>query len=155
MTAYEWPHDDTESLLSFYGRPWQDLSLLTHVVPQFRLTYGGTTVHAVLIHKNCADALNEAFQTIWDTFGHDQDALDATGFTNYSGSYNYRNVRGASRLSCHSFGAALDFDAAHNAMGTPGSMDPRIVAAFKAVGAFWGGDFKHRSDPMHFQFAHE
>lgn len=150
-----WPHDDTYSLTQFYGKPWMDTGLLTHVLPPFMLRYEGAPVHGVLIHRKVAPALSAAFAAIWEAFGKSQEALDATGFTSYSGSYNYRSVRGVKRLSCHAFGAALDFDAEHNRMGSSGSMDPRIISAFKSVGAFWGGDFNSRRDPMHFQFAHE
>jgi hypothetical protein len=38
-------------------------------------------------------------------------------------------------------------------MGQDGDMPPGIVAAFKAAGFFWGGDWPGRNkDPMHFQF---
>ena len=85
-----------------------------------------------------------------------QTALDASGLSNYSGSYNYRNVRGATSLSCHAFGAALDIDAEHNPLGaTSWHMPQQVVAAFKSVNATWGGDFIHRKDSQHFQFAHE
>lgn len=150
-----WPHDDTKSLLAFYGRPWVDMTLLAHVVPPFQLKYEGALVHAVLIHKRCADALTQIFSAIWDHYDKDQVKLDATGFTRYSGSYNYRNVRGATNLSCHAFGAALDFNADKLTLGSFGRFDQPIIDAFKSVGAYYGGDFIHRKDPMHFQFANE
>lgn len=151
-----WPHDDTQSLIEFYGKPWGDLGLLTHVTPPFQMRYESTPIHGILIHKKCADALAEALAAIWDHYGHDQGAIDKSSISRYSGSYNYRNVRGAGNLSCHAFGAAIDIDAEHNSLGSVHSqMDPVVISAFKSVGAFWGGDFIHRKDPMHFQFAHE
>lgn len=155
MTDYTWPHDDSTSLINFYGQPWLNSGLMTTVVPPFRLTFEGTVVHGILIHKKCAKALTEALQTIWDTYNHDQAALDATGFTKYSGSFNYRNVRGGQRLSCHAFAAAMDFDAEDIPLGSPKRLPDNIVRAFTAVGAFYGGDFINRKDGMHIQFANE
>lgn len=153
--TYTWPHDDTQSLRAFYGQPWINSALLTHVTPPFQMKYEGALIHGILIHKKCALALGEALQTIWDNYNHDQAALDATGFTNYSGSYNYRSVRGASNLSCHAFGAAIDVNAEKFPMHSDLRFAQPILDAFYAVGAFYGGDFKSRKDPMHFEFAKE
>lgn len=153
--TYQWPHDDMQSLRAFYGQPWINTALLTHVVPPFQMKYEGTLIHGILIHKKCAQALSEALQKIWDSYNHDQAAVDNTGFTNYSGSYNYRNVRGAQTLSCHAFGAAIDINAEELPMHSEKRLAQPILDAFKAVGAFYGGDFKTRTDPMHLQFANE
>ena len=151
-----WPHDDTQSLIAFYGKPWIDSSLLVDVTPPFVMKYESAIVHGLLVHNKIAVALSTALKTIWDHYGNDQHIIDATGISNYSGSYNYRSVRGAGNLSCHAFGAALDFDAENNPLGAAhGSMARPCIDAFKSVGAVWGGDFIHRKDWMHFQFANE
>lgn len=156
MSNYTWPHDDEQSLISFYGKPWEDSSLLVHVIPPFYMFYAGAIVRGILIHKKCADALEEALHTCWDHFDRDQHQVNLCGLSNYSGSFNYRNVRGAHSLSCHAFGAAIDIDAENNQLGSlKGAMNQVVVDAFKSVGAFWGGDFVHRKDQMHFQFANE
>lgn len=154
-----WPHDDTESLIEFYGKPWEDTSLLTHVAPPFAMYYEGTQIHGILIHVKCADSLLAALNTAWDAYGRDQAQVDEAGLSNYSGSYNYRSVRGSDRLSCHAFGAAIDIDAEQNPMnynGDLGAIPAIVVNAFKAQGWFWGGDYKSgRLDPMHLQAAAE
>ena len=155
-----WPHDDTTSLIAFYGKPWEDTSLLTHVPPPFVMKYEGTQIHGILIHVKVADALLAALNAAWTFYGKDQAQIDASGLSNYSGSYNYRNVRGASSLSCHAFGAAVDIDAEHNPMYynpnvVPCRMPSPVVNAFVSNGATWGGSFQHRVDKMHFQYAHE
>ena len=154
MTDFSWPHDDYTSLVNFYGRPWIDTSLLVHVPPPFQMKYEGAIIHGILIHKKCADALSAALKKIYEIYGS-QAAIDATGFTNYSGSYNYRNVRGANNISCHAFGAACDFNAEHLGLGSSLRLPDPIVEAFKATGATYGGDFKHRKDGMHIQWANE
>lgn len=71
----------------------------------------------------------------------------------FDGIYNFRKIRGStSSLSLHAFGAAIDLDAATNALGTRGDMDPRVIEVFEHFGFFWGGRFS-RPDPMHFQYA--
>jgi len=55
-------------------------------------------------------------------------------------------------LSFHTFGTAIDLNAADNGRGGPGKMDRRVVAIFKRWGFAWGGDW-HYTDPMHFELA--
>lgn len=70
----------------------------------------------------------------------------------YDGGYAFRAQRGSStKTSMHSFGAALDFNAETNRLGSAGDMDPGIVRLFEACGWTWGGRWK-RKDGMHFQF---
>ena len=70
------------------------------------------------------------------------------------GCYNWRTQRmAAHKRSRHSWGIAIDINVADNPfMGTP-QMPPAIVLAFKSAGFAWGGDFIHRPDGMHFEFA--
>jgi D-alanyl-D-alanine carboxypeptidase len=53
-------------------------------------------------------------------------------------------------ISLHTWGIALDIDAAANGRGTAGHMDPRVVSIFKRWGFNWGGDWTY-TDPMHFE----
>lgn len=72
----------------------------------------------------------------------------------FGGIFNKRPIRGKSKPSCHSWGIAIDLEVASNPMGSGhGKMDPRIVLIFARHGFVWGGNFKSRSDPMHFQYA--
>jgi hypothetical protein len=74
--------------------------------------------------------------------------------TSWDGLYNFRPIRGTtSQISLHAFGAALDLNAAANALGTDGNMDQRLIDVFEHFGFFWGGQFHSRPDPMHFQYA--
>jgi hypothetical protein len=72
----------------------------------------------------------------------------------WGGIYNFRPIRGTtSSLSLHCFGAAIDLNSETNALGTAGDMNPGIVDVFEHFGFFWGGKFRGRPDPMHFQYA--
>lgn len=162
VTSSEFPHDDTASMVAFYGDPrsnnaaWQAANLMM-VVPPWPMSYAGTPIKGISIHRKAASALTASLNDIWNHFGHDLDAIRKTGMHAFSGSYNLRAVRGSSRLSTHAFGAAIDMDAEHEAMNTQhiSRMDSFVVSAFKAHGAYWGGDYNTRQDPMHFQWAHE
>jgi hypothetical protein len=156
------PHDDTASLVGFYGKPWEDSSLLTQVPVPFRMTYQNddgslTDVRTIRMHRKVAPLLEAALTSIATAALSNPDVLRHV--THFSGSYNYRPIRGSSRLSSHAFGAAIDFDAARlpfTYKETPASEMPQaVVDAFRKAGAFWGNDYRSRKDPMHFQWAHE
>ena len=84
------------------------------------------------------------------------------------GCFAPRAKRGSGDLSVHTWGAAVDIDAATNplVLNCP-SGDPRraawqdrldrlpdaVIDAFRSEGWTWGGDFRSRFDPMHFQWA--
>ena len=59
-----------------------------------------------------------------------------------------RNPGGS--ISLHTWGIAIDLDAATNYRGIRGTMDPQVVEIFKRWGFRWGGDWKY-TDPMHFE----
>ncbi|WP_395006882.1 M15 family metallopeptidase [Cypionkella sp.] len=79
--------------------------------------------------------------------------LEATGYLpKSSGGYNYRPIRGGTKLSQHAFGNAIDIGAAANAMGSHATDMPSGVSDIAAkYGLEWGGNWK-RPDPMHFEW---
>lgn len=158
------PHDDTASLFSFYGDPtqnlerWKTVNVVTVPCPWTLYYEGQPWPHPVPFHRKAAQALGAAYAAIWERAGRDDKSRLLTHVRAHSGSGNLRPVRGSSRVSTHGVWAAQDFDAEHLPLGhgVPSSEMPQeVVDAFKASGAFWGGDYVHRKDPMHFQYAHE
>lgn len=109
----------------------------------------GTTVKvrcakavAPLIAGFCAE-FHELIEPI------DHGILDDWGF-------NFRMVRGSTdKLSNHSSGTAVDLNATKHPLGKVGTFPsekvPMIRALAKKYGMMWGGDFRHRPDPMHFE----
>lgn len=81
--------------------------------------------------------------------------LEAKGYNpKSSGGYNYRNIRGSNRLSEHATGDAIDINAATNALGSSETdMPPDVSQMAAKYGLVWGGDWKTRPDPMHFQWS--
>lgn len=82
------------------------------------------------------------------------------------GCFAPRMKRGATGISLHTFGAAVDVDAATNPLiercpaGDPRRVAPAsrdipddVIDIWRAEGWIWGGDFSGRFDPMHFQWA--
>ncbi len=72
--------------------------------------------------------------------------------TTYDGCYVPRFIASdpARPLSLHTWGVAVDLDAATNQRGVAGTMHPQVVEIFKRWGFRWGGDWRH-TDPMHFE----
>lgn len=152
--ASRWPKDNQAALIAFYGEPGPAVSQqLVSVVPPFKMFYAGTPVARIMFHRLAAPSLKRALDTIWDYYERDQQKLDKLGVSKYSGAYNHRKVRGSeTKWSNHAYGAAIDLDAEHNGFGTGhGLMPTPVVCAFKAAGFSWGGDYKNRTDPMHFE----
>lgn len=152
----QWPHDDPSSLKAFYGDPatGEPGRQLVPVVPPFRMTYDGKPIKAINFHRKAAGALAAALTEIWEKCDRDQAKVDALGMSIYSGAYNPRLIRGSStKWSNHAYGAAIDINADHNGFNTGHGTMPQIaIDAFKRQGALWGGDYQHRTDPMHFEF---
>jgi len=112
-------------------------------------------IKSLRVHRRCAESLTRVLDRIWNEFGQDQAAIEKVRLHLVGGGYNWRAMRGSSRISMHSYGCAIDLDPDHNAMGNAHpAMDPRVVAAFKSEGWTWGGDWSPGSrDGMHFQAA--
>lgn len=70
--------------------------------------------------------------------------------------YANRNVRGSSTKSNHSWGLAVDLNAVSNPMTNDGrnhtDLPPGVSELARRYGLTWGGDYKGRKDPMHFEF---
>ena len=86
-----------------------------------------------------------------------QDVVDAglaSSLTTYDGCYVPRFIERnpENSISLHTWGIAIDMDAATNYRGIAGTMNPEVVNIFKRWGFRWGGDWTY-TDPMHFELA--
>lgn len=70
----------------------------------------------------------------------------------WDGCFNIRNKRGLSSMSLHSWGIAIDINAAWNGLGRKPTMSAALVKCFTDAGFDWGGTWT-RQDGMHFQLA--
>jgi hypothetical protein len=115
---------------------WVRANIVSARVPIF----GRVTCHRLMIPQ-----LRGALQAV-------ADAGLASSLRTYNGCYVPRFIERdpSHAISLHTWGIAIDFDAATNYRGIKGTMDPRVVSIFKRWGFRWGGDWTY-TDPMHFE----
>ncbi|MGA8170294.1 MAG: M15 family metallopeptidase [Methylocystis sp.] len=163
----EWPHEDTASLNRFYGDPrgengavsprWEMENLVawTPAFPMFYSDGRHTPLKTLRVHKKCLPAFEGGFKAALEKLGHDyivEHRLNISG-----GSFCYRQERGGSRLSVHSWGCAIDMDPGHNPfphiwVPNHGFLDLQFVNIMREFGFYWRGDVVKRDiDPMHLQ----
>lgn len=153
----QWPHDDTASKNAFYGdfnsKGWQD-RWLHRYIPPFKMFYALHPLdRGILVHDKIIPALTLVFQEIWAAANKDQATIDKLGVSDFGGCFNIRHIAGTNSWSNHSWACAIDLDPSRNEFNTGhGHMQAMVINAFKRQGALWGGDYKGRTDPMHFEF---
>lgn len=152
-----WPRDNEAALIAFYGEPGPAVERqLVHVVPPFQMFYDDgkklIPLKSLLFHKKAADALMVALNRVWEKCGKDQSLIDKLRISRTAGTYCHRKISGSSRWSNHAFGGAIDIDSARNGFNTGKGTQPTLLTdAFDSVGFRWGGRYKGRTDPMHYE----
>lgn len=68
----------------------------------------------------------------------------------WDGCFNVRRKRGLKSMSLHSWGIAIDVNAAWNGLGKDPVLSKEFVQCFTDAGFDWGGTWT-RKDGMHFQ----
>lgn len=153
MTA--WPKDNTAAKNAFYGnfkaKDFQSRNL-TRISTPFQMYYDKHPIASLLVNKACASAMLAAFNEIYEKCGHGQKKVDATGASDFGGCFNIRAIAGSNNYSNHSWACAIDLSPATNGFNAKSTLSTIVVGAFKRQGARWGGDYKGRKDPMHFEF---
>jgi D-alanyl-D-alanine carboxypeptidase len=127
--------------------------------PQFELKYIQTfdlpypllfnriPVARARCHRLIVDNFSAVFADILSA-GLDKEA------TEFCGIYAVRPIRGLPKFpSLHSWGVAIDLNCSEFPLGSTKRQDDKLVKIFEKHGFFYGGDFSHRKDPMHWQFA--
>lgn len=156
--ASPWPTQ--AQAVAFYGNPadrgWAAANLIDVPCP-WPLVMDTTKLTSIQIHKKCAASLTNVLAKVWNTCGQSVSVIQSLRYDRYSGSYNYRPMRGGSALSMHAFGCAIDWDDQDNqqhALRHLFTDASPLIAAFKAEGWIWGGDWSASSiDAMHVQAA--
>lgn len=159
-----WPTQSEVDI--FYGNPrgkdgiaskkWESENIIAFPVPWKLVTaWDFAKVSKIRMHKKCADSLLIVLNKIWEAAGQNQAKIDEWGMNLYAGGYNFRQMRGSTKLSMHSWGCAIDFDSDRNSFGDPkpnfGTI-PIILEAFASEGWIWGGVWD-TPDGMHWQAA--
>jgi len=124
-----------------YGDPYAALNrTVYHVPPELKSLRLPSSIYCNI---DMAIPLNTALHNILDRGLSHQ-------LKTYDGCTNIRKMRHGNSMSLHSWGVAVDINAALNPMGEPSAQPPELVRCFTDAGFDWGGTW-HTPDPMHFQ----
>jgi hypothetical protein len=103
----------------------------------------GAIPKRIYCNKDLIPLLEKAFKNV-------NDRGISIQIKTWDGCFNIRRKRGAASMSLHSWGLAIDINAAWNGFGKKPTMSPELVKCFTDAGLDWGGVWK-RADGMHFQ----
>ena len=124
-----------------FGDPVKESSMvLWDVPPELEI---GVLPNRIYCNKLMVEPLTRAFGNIID-----RGMLSEV--RTWDGCFHIRKQRGARTASLHSWGLAVDLNAAWNQLGKPPTMSKALVRCFTDAGLDWGGTWK-RPDGMHFQ----
>jgi hypothetical protein len=127
--------------LERYGKPELEKAMVLFDVPkELEL---GVIPKRVYCNKDLVKPLTQAFKNIIDRGLVDQ-------LKTWDGCFNIRNKKSGLSPSLHSWGLAIDINAAWNGFNKKPTMSKELVQCFKDAGFEWGGDWKVK-DGMHFQ----
>jgi|GEM_PF-6864413 len=150
-----WPKDTTAAKMAFYGdfrkKGWEEANLV-NITPPFQMYYEKHPLSSIRVHRLCASAFQAVFNDVLTQCGHDQSKVDATGISDFGGCFNIRAIAGSDNYSNHSWACAIDLSPDSNGFNMQSTLNTMVVDAFKSRGARWGGDYKGRKDPMHFEW---
>ena len=111
-------------------------------------------VKGTALKLRCAESVGPLLAAFAAEFHELIEPIDNGGLDDWG--YAFRMVRGTTdKLSNHSSGTAIDFNATRHALGKVGTFPaekvPMIRALAKKYGLKWGGDYVNRKDEMHFE----
>ena len=128
--------------LKKYGDPTKESNMILWDIPtELEI---GVIPKRLYCNKDLVLPLTKAFKN-----------LIATGnvkeLKTWDGCFNIRKMRGLTSMSLHSWGIAIDVNAAWNGLNKTPVLSAGFVKCFTDAGFDWGGNFKSRVDGMHFQ----
>ena len=128
--------------LKKYGDPTKESNMILWDIPtELEI---GVIPKRLYCNKDLVAPLTQAFKN-----------LIATGnikeLKTWDGCFNIRKMRGLTSMSLHSWGIAIDVNAAWNGLNKTPVLSAGFVKCFTDAGFDWGGNFKSRVDGMHFQ----
>jgi hypothetical protein len=173
------PPNGRNEIQQMFGKPnnndgtlneaWESQNI-RHVTPPtgWQLYYqdddhGPVPVSSIRIHRKLEESFRSVLTAVWN---HAQVQLGGTPsdsairqwlherrLDQHSGGFNFRSIHGTSRLSLHSYGIAIDWDADHNPQGhSTHSLPDWWYDIWRNNGWSDGRHFSN-PDPMHVQFA--
>jgi hypothetical protein len=130
--------------LARYGDPTREKAMVLYDVPTALEI--GAVPRRVYCNRDLVGPLSRALGLIVER--------DLTGLLRtWDGCFQVRRKRGRATMSLHSWGLAVDINAAWNPLGAASKQDPRLTACFVEAGFAWGGAWRGRLDCMHYELA--
>ena len=133
----------SKQALARFGDPTTEKSMVVWQVPK-ALQFDHIP-KKIYCNKHMTGPLEQALKNVKDRGLESQ-------IRTWDGCFNIRRKRGAMSSSLHSWGLAIDINAAWNGFGKKPTMSDELVACFTDAGFDWGGNWE-RADGMHFQLA--
>ena len=127
-----------------YGAPEREKNMMLWDIPDHLEV--GVIPKKLYCNIDLVEPLQAAICQLIDT-GHIKE------LKTWDGCFNIRKQRGSlSKLSLHSWGIAIDVNAAWNGLGKQPTLSQGFVKCFTNNGFTWGGNWK-RLDCMHFELS--
>jgi hypothetical protein len=124
-----------------FGTPENESNMMILTVPpELDLHYVPKRIYC---NKDIYKPLLQAFHNIAESRLQDE-------VKTWDGCFNIRKKKASSTASLHSWGYAIDINAAWNRYGYAPTMQMSLVRCFESAGFEWGGHWK-TPDGMHFQ----
>lgn len=129
--------------LKKYGDPTLEKGMVVWDVPtELEI---GVIPKKLYCNKDMLEPLKKAFKNLIDTGYVDE-------LKTWDGCFNIRKKRGLTSMSLHSWGLAIDVNAAWNGLNKKPQLSAGFVKCFTDAGFDWGGNWT-RLDGMHFQLS--
>lgn len=131
----------SQQCLAKYGDPINENNMIVWDVPgHFEV---GVVPKKLYCNRDMIQPLSQAFTNLLSTGKINE-------LKTWDGCFNIRKKRGLNSMSLHSWGIAIDVNAAWNGLGKEPVLSPEFVKCFTDAGFDWGGIWT-RKDGMHFQ----
>jgi hypothetical protein len=127
--------------LKKYGDPTKESNMIVWDIPANLEV--GVVPKKLYCNKDLVEPLSKALKNLIDTG-------KIAELKTFDGCFNIRKKRGLSSMSLHSWGIAIDVNAAWNGLNVTPVLSPAFVKCFTDAGFEWGGTWQ-RKDGMHFQ----
>jgi hypothetical protein len=129
----------------------------------FQGDHGSTPVPGIRIHRKLAESFQQVLTAIWNRVKADlggnasetdiRKRIHDLRLDQHSGGFNFRVIHGTSKLSLHSYGIAIDWDADNNPQGHSSHTLPNWWYEIWNNRGWSDGRHFDNPDPMHVQFA--
>lgn len=130
--------------LKKYGDPTLERNMIVWDVPtELEI---GVIPKKIYCNKDLVKPLEQAFKNLIQR-------NKVAELKTWDGCFNIRKKRGLASMSLHSWGIAIDVNAAWNGLGKEPQLSSDFVKCFTDAGFDWGGTWKNRRDGMHFQLS--